>query len=85
MFTDLRMFQLAKVIKKLNRDQIVTSSLFQEFVESTNPHEHKQLVAKQAKWAENTNEPKEAAKMFLSVGEYEKALEIIAQHNWSDM
>jgi len=68
MYTDLRMFQLAK-----------------EYVESTNPAEHKQLIAKQASWAKNTNEPREAAKMYLSAGEDLKALEIIGQHGWTDM
>lgn len=54
-------------------------------MESTNPAEHKQLIAKQASWAKNTNEPREAAKMYLSAGEDLKALEIIGQHGWTDM
>ena len=47
--------------------------------------EHKQLMAKQASWAQNTNEPREAAKMFLAAGENLKALEIIGKHGWADM
>lgn len=59
--------------------------LAKEYVESTNPNEHKQLIAKQASWAKNTNEPREAAKMYLAAGEDMKALEIIGQHGWTDM
>merc|ERR1739838_1163322 len=59
--------------------------LAKEYVESTNPNEHKQLIAKQASWAKNTNEPREAAKMYLAAGENMKALEIIGEHGWTDM
>ena len=42
-------------------------------------------MAKQATWAKNTNEPREAAKMYLAAGENLKALEIIGNHGWTDM
>lgn len=42
-------------------------------------------MAKQATWAETTNEPREAAKMYLAAGDTLKALEIIGKHGWTDM
>lgn len=47
--------------------------------------ERKQLIAKQADWAQNTNEPREAANMYLAAGESVKAIEIIGKHGWTDM
>lgn len=52
---------------------------------ATNPNEQRQLMAKQATWAETTNEPREAAKMYLAAGDTLKALEIIGKHGWTDM
>nr|XP_026691357.1 intraflagellar transport protein 122 homolog [Ciona intestinalis] len=59
--------------------------LAKEYVETSDPVEHKQLMAKQANWAKNTNEPREAAKMYLAAGENLKALDIIGEHGWTDM
>ena len=54
-------------------------------METTNPVEQKQFMAKRATWAQSTNEPREAAKMYLAAGENLKALEIIGSHGWTDM
>lgn len=43
------------------------------------------LITKQADWARNVNEPKAAAEMYISAGEYIKAIEIIGDHEWADM
>uniref|UniRef100_H2Z1N2 Intraflagellar transport protein 122 homolog n=1 Tax=Ciona savignyi TaxID=51511 RepID=H2Z1N2_CIOSA len=59
--------------------------LAKEYVETTDPSERKQLMAKQANWAKNTNEPREAAKMYLAAGENLKALDIIGENGWTDM
>lgn len=45
----------------------------------------KMLITKQADWARNINEPKAAAEMYISAGEYIKAVEIIGDHGWADM
>ncbi|CAK8675911.1 intraflagellar transport protein 122 homolog [Clavelina lepadiformis] len=59
--------------------------LAKDYVESSNPTKHKQLIAKQASWAQNTNEPREAAKMYLAAGESMKAIQIIGENGWTDM
>lgn len=43
------------------------------------------LMTKQADWASNLNEPKSAAEMYITAGEYAKAIEIIGEHGWADM
>ena len=43
------------------------------------------LITKQADWARNINEPRAAAEMYISAGEYVKAIEIIGDHGWADM
>ncbi|CAH1783917.1 unnamed protein product [Owenia fusiformis] len=56
-----------------------------EFVGSGDAGDKKMLISKQADWAKNINEPKQAAEMYISAGEYSKAIEIIGDHGWSDM
>lgn len=43
------------------------------------------LITKQADWAKSSNEPKAAAEMYISAGEYVKAIEILGDHGWSEM
>lgn len=43
------------------------------------------LISKQADWAKSSNEPKAAAEMYISAGEYIKAIDIIGDHGWADM
>jgi len=45
----------------------------------------KMLITKQADWAKSSNEPKAAAEMYISAGEYVKAIEIIGDHGWTEM
>ncbi|XP_074646999.1 intraflagellar transport protein 122 homolog [Tubulanus polymorphus] len=56
-----------------------------EFVGSSDPLDKKILMTKQADWAKNINEPKAAAEMYISAGEYIKAIEIIGDNGWSEM
>lgn len=60
-------------------------SSHQEFMGSSDPADKKMLITKQADWAKNINEPKAAAEMYLSAGEYQKAIEIIGDNGWSEM
>jgi intraflagellar transport protein 122 len=57
----------------------------QEYVGSDSVQDKKVLITKQADWARNINEPKAAAEMYISAGEYLKAIEIIGEHGWADM
>jgi len=43
------------------------------------------LITKQADWAKSSNEPKAAAEMYISAGEFCKAIDIIGDHGWADM
>lgn len=43
------------------------------------------LLKKRADWAENVNDPRSAAEMYLSAGEISKAVEIIAANGWTSM
>jgi len=56
-----------------------------EFMDSGDPNDKKLLITKQAEWASNINEPKAAAEMYVSAGEFKKAIEIIGKHGWADM
>lgn len=57
----------------------------QDFLGSEDPKETKMLIAKQADWARNINEPKAAVEMYISAGEHCKAIEISGDHGWVDM
>ena len=59
--------------------------LLQEFIGQGDAADKKMLITKQADWARNVNEPKAAAEMYISAGEYIKAIEIIGDHGWADM
>ena len=59
--------------------------ILQDYIGSADPNDKKMLITKQADWARNINEPKAAAEMYISAGEYVKAIEIIGDHGWSDM
>ncbi|KAL4226474.1 hypothetical protein ACF0H5_014457 [Mactra antiquata] len=56
-----------------------------EFIGTGDPMDKKMLITKQADWAKSSNEPKAAAEMYISAGEYVKAIEIIGDHGWSEM
>ena len=58
----------------------------QEFMDASGDSgDQKMLITKQADWARNINEPKAAAEMYLSAGEWLKAIDIIGDHGWPDM
>ncbi|NWR34134.1 IF122 protein, partial [Tachuris rubrigastra] len=56
-----------------------------DFLGSEDPKDTKMLIKKQADWAKNINEPKAAVEMYLSAGEYTKAIEISGDNGWVDM
>ncbi|RXM97632.1 Intraflagellar transport protein 122-like [Acipenser ruthenus] len=56
-----------------------------DFLASGDPKDTKMLITKQADWAQNINEPKAAAEMYLSAGEHMKAIEIIGDNGWVDI
>ena len=59
--------------------------MIQEFVGAGDPSDKTNLIKKQADWARNINEPRAAAEMYISAGEYLKAIEIIGDHGWAEM
>ncbi|NWQ60244.1 IF122 protein, partial [Neopipo cinnamomea] len=56
-----------------------------DFLGSEDPKDTKMLIKKQADWAKNINEPRAAVEMYLSAGEYTKAIEISGDNGWVDM
>ncbi|GFU46426.1 intraflagellar transport protein 122 homolog [Trichonephila clavipes] len=57
----------------------------QEFLSTSDAQEKKALVLKKAEWAKSINELKAAGEMYLSVGEVQKAVELAAENDWSEM
>lgn len=57
----------------------------QDYITSADPGDKKLLISKQAEWAKSSNEPRVAAEMFISAGEYMKAIELIGENGWADM
>ncbi|GFR60058.1 intraflagellar transport protein 122 [Elysia marginata] len=57
----------------------------EEFLGAGDAQDKKLLITKQADWAKSSNEPKAAAEMYISAGEYLKAIDIIGDHGWPDM
>lgn len=43
------------------------------------------LLRKRAEWAKSLGEPRAAAEMFLSAGDVDRAINIIAEYGWIDM
>ena len=43
------------------------------------------ILKKRADWAQDVNDPRAAAEMYLNAGEITKAVEIIAANGWSSM
>ncbi|KAF7664865.1 hypothetical protein LDENG_00161710 [Lucifuga dentata] len=56
-----------------------------EFIGATDPKSSRMLMTKQADWAKSSKEPRTAAEMYLSAGQYLKAIDIIGEHSWADM
>jgi len=64
---------------------MLSSAYQQEFVGEDDSSERKLLMSKQADWASNLNDPKTAAEMYITAGDYVKAIEIIGDNGWADM
>ncbi|XP_051161996.1 intraflagellar transport protein 122 homolog [Leptopilina boulardi] len=57
----------------------------QEFISSGNIQDRTVLLRRRAEWAKSLGEPRAAAEMFLSAGDIQRAIKIIAEHGWIDM
>ncbi|KAG6796046.1 intraflagellar transport protein [Apis mellifera caucasica] len=57
----------------------------QEFIVSGNNQDRTILLRKRAEWAKSLGEPRAAAEMFLSAGDIDRAINIIAEYGWIDM
>lgn len=57
----------------------------QQLLAGTTGDTQKQLIRKRADWAQHINEPKLAAEMYISAGDYDKAIQIAARNGWTDM
>lgn len=66
-------------------DFMVYMYFTQDYITSSDPGDKKLLISKQAEWAQSSNEPRVAAEMYIAAGEHMKAIELIAEHKWSDM
>lgn len=47
--------------------------------------DRKALLRKKADWAQNINEPRAAAEMYLSAGDTIKAVSIICENGWVEL
>lgn len=59
--------------------------LAQEFIRDGSAEEKKALVRKRAEWAYSVKEPRAAAELLLSVGDHQKAIEIVSEQGWADV
>lgn len=59
--------------------------LAQDFIRDGSAEEKKALVRKRAEWAYSVKEPRAAAELLLSVGEHQKAIEIVSEQGWADV
>ncbi|XP_077265582.1 intraflagellar transport protein Oseg1 [Temnothorax americanus] len=57
----------------------------QEFIASGNTQDRTVLLRRRAEWAKSLGEPRAAAEMFLSAGDIDRAISIIAEYGWIDM
>ena len=57
----------------------------QEFIVSGNNQDRTILLRKRAEWAKSLGEPRVAAEMFLSAGDVDRSINIIAEYGWIDM
>lgn len=67
MFTDLRMFDMAK-----------------EYMTGADTDKNG-IILKQAEWAIRNGDPKTAAELYISVKQFNKAIEIAGKNNWPEM
>ncbi|XP_043287356.1 intraflagellar transport protein 122 homolog isoform X2 [Venturia canescens] len=57
----------------------------QEFITTGNTQDRTILLRRRAEWAKSLGEPRAAAEMFLSAGDVQRAISIIAEYGWIDM
>ncbi|XP_046605986.1 intraflagellar transport protein 122 homolog isoform X1 [Neodiprion virginianus] len=57
----------------------------QEFITSGNTQDRTILLRRRAEWAKSLGEPRAAAEMFLTAGDVQRAINIIAEYGWIDM
>jgi intraflagellar transport protein 122 len=69
LFTDLKMFDLAKDFLK----------------DDTDIEDSKELIRKRAEWACSVHEQRTAVELLMSAGDVDRAIEIVAQEKWPDM
>ncbi|XP_066600383.1 intraflagellar transport protein 122 homolog isoform X2 [Prorops nasuta] len=56
-----------------------------EFIATGNTQDRTILLRRRAEWAKSLGEPRAAAEMFLSAGDINRAINIIAEYGWIDM
>lgn len=59
--------------------------LAQEYLGGGDSVDKTELMKRKAEWAAKINEPRAAAEMYLVAGEKLKAIEIMAENQWTDM
>lgn len=42
-------------------------------------------MRRRANWARDSNEPRVAAEMFVASGDYDKAIKLMIENDWTDM
>lgn len=88
-----KLTEAAKLFVESGHDQIAVDMytdlrMFekaQELLSSASVDTQKTLIRKRADWARSVNEPKTAAEMYISAGDYDKAVNIMVEHGWVDM